>query len=302
MKSIVVLFIFLFIFALTARAEQACVSLFSTSNSSFDESISSLISQNKLQEAIWEIRRQGFPDDAKKLESQLRSILVTDKIKRIHFLGEILSENDGTTEALHILFHSGVSAVAKYKRGDGENRNAPRSEIAAYEVSQLFQLHNVPMTVKRKIRGQQMSVQYFVRDLPNGFSRSHRYHPESWLTDYLIAYSDMVSSRFRNKADNYLLDNQDRQILIDNASGFNTDWQSGNKALAQEWETLLYALNKEKLSLKDIAPSREVFAKLKAPTSGEIRNHFHTKLPKQEIENLILRRDHYVKKMSQYIK
>ncbi len=146
-----------------------------------------------------------------------------------------------------------------------------------------------------------MSVQYFVHDLQDGFSRQHRYRPESWLTDYLIAYSDMISSRFRNKQDNYLLDDQGGQILIDNASSFTTDWQSGNKALKQEWSTLLYALEKEKLSLKDIAPSREVFDKLRAPTSEEIRNHLQGKLPTQEVENLIMRRDYYVKRMSQYI-
>ncbi len=85
------------------------------------------------------------------MESQLRNILLTSKIKKIDFLNRVLDGDGGTNEAFYILFQSGNSAVVKYKSGDGENRNAPRSEIAAYEVSQLFQLNNIPMTVKRKI-------------------------------------------------------------------------------------------------------------------------------------------------------
>lgn len=296
------------LYTAVSLAAPACADLFGSKPKT--ASSKTPLSADRIQENIWALREKGQHKKAEELESRLEDILLNDEIVNIEQLGAVVSklgDEPGSRENTYLItFRSGVQAVGKDNK-QREDANTSEKEIAASIVDRLFKINRVPMTVRRTVpytvRGRtypkSMSLQYFVKDVRQGGQRDiNLYSPVARLFDFLIDYSD---GRRQAKSDNYLIDKNGREILIDNESGFNTKWEDADQSLQRRIRSFLRGLQIAKVSIKDAAPDKATFENLKNVSADEIRTRLDGVIHPKEIEYLIYRRDAYVHHMQRYV-
>lgn len=156
--------------------------------------------EDRIQEAIWALRKGGHDEKANQLEKKLIESLSNEKI---HFVHEFFPHGKDASE-LYQLKGRNIFGVLK------RNSQWHMLETLAYRLDRILDLNLVPVTIERfggPERGI-VSFQYYVRDAANAnqlhekSAENFRYYPyphehkNMWLLDYLLNNSDRHGSNW----------------------------------------------------------------------------------------------------------
>lgn len=163
-----------------------------------------LVTQNKLQEAIW--LYQDDPQNvstATSLKQQLHTILNSDDYQ--------VSDSNlgGAYEKYLVTFSNGVKGVFKPTSSGG-------AELAAYRLDHLLRLGLVPMTIFRSINGRTGTLQYFVDGMSSGVVSQIG----SINFRKMIIFDFLLRNRDRDLNNFLYWPSQVRIIAIDNGAAF----------------------------------------------------------------------------------
>ncbi len=164
----------------------------------------SLVSQNRLQEAIWLYLDdpQGAETIAG-LQQRLAAALTSDQYQIEN------SSLGGSYEKYVLVFSNGMKAIFKPTHHFYE-------EVAAYRLDNLLQLGLVPMTLARVINGRSGTVQYFVPDMVPGSVA----HVGSKNFRRMIIFDFLIRNRDRHLNNFLFWSDQNRIIAIDHGLAF----------------------------------------------------------------------------------
>ncbi len=245
-------------------------------------------------------RSSGFLTDAKGQPLPLESY---EEI--VHFLNtaQVVSSKeigDGVTGARKVLLEKDglrVNAVFRHVRIN-ESRTLPTGtqvafrddyifECAAYELSRLLGLDNVPPTVEREIQGKKGALQLWIegavtetdrRDQSPSLLDEERLN-QQWQV--MLVFDNLIFNDDRNRG-NYLYDREGKLWMIDHTRTFRTDgelpYPSG----------ILYS-------------ERRLWEGLQKLDSADMRTHLQKYLGPPELESLIKRKDRLVEYIQEMI-
>lgn len=164
------------------------------------------------QRAIWDLRAQGFYEEAENLTADIEMALRSSEVVAQEAIGR------GITDARLIRFSNGLIGV--FKLGN-HPANCANCEVAAYRLDRLLGTNLVPITVERTINSVRGSVQLYI---PGSYVSGERFFARPSqamrLLDYLMLNTD------RENQGNYLYTTQgpfsERQVAIDHGLTFRT--------------------------------------------------------------------------------
>ncbi len=222
-----------------------------------------------------------------------------------HFLNtaQVVSSKeigDGVTGARKVLLEKDglrVNAVFRDVRIN-ESRSLPSGtpvafrddyifECAAYELSRLLGLDNVPPTVEREIQGKKGALQLWIEGAVTETDRRDRSPSlldeerlnQQWQV--MLAFDNLIYNDDRNRG-NYLYDREGKLWMIDHTRTFRTDgelpYPSG----------ILYS-------------ERRLWEGLQNLDSADMRTHLQKYLGPPELESLISRKDRLVEYIQEMI-
>jgi hypothetical protein len=153
-------------------------------------------------------------------------------------------------------------------------------ECAAYELSRLLGLDNIPPTVEREILGQEGSLQLWIEGAVTETDRRDQDHAlldeESLSRQWqvMLVFDNLIFNDDRNRG-NYLYDQRGKMWMVDHTRSFRTDeelpYPSG----------ILYS-------------ERRLWEGLQKLESSVMRTHLQKYLGPSELESLIKRKDQLV--------
>ncbi|MFB3069025.1 MAG: hypothetical protein ACE1ZI_07095 [Acidobacteriota bacterium] len=245
-------------------------------------------------------RSSGFLTDA---EGQPLPLESYEEI--VHFLNtaRVVSSKqigDGVTGARKVLLEKDglrVNAVFRNVRIN-ESRTLPTGtqvafrddyifECAAYELSRLLGLDNIPPTVEREIQGQKGSLQLWIEGGVTETDRRDQGYPlldEETLRlhwQVMLVFDNLIFNDDRNRG-NYLYDQKGKLWMIDHTRSFRTDeelpYPSG----------ILYS-------------EHRLWEGLQKLESAVMRTHLQKYLGPSELESLIKRKDRLVEYIQEMI-
>lgn len=289
MKLLIFLFILVGLGA-NSFAQSQCLDIFSTSQS-LDSRLAVIQAQSdKLNDAkLSQYIREGFLADAARRATALHQVNLAYRIEG--YLLEALKTDtvvglprylkEGSTEVYLVKFASGVSAIFKpdpefwvidSKKSNRYLSNS-NAEVATYELSRIFGMQTIPITVRRQIDGKMGSLQVFVKGEQAIIYNEHlpsdvlEQAVDLYIFDYIIRNAD------RNEK-NMLIDGP---VLwgIDNGSSFHLQSVSA-------MTTKLKDLPIEQMSLAFLE-------NLNATTPGIIRKVLENYPDQQVVEEIIIR-------------
>lgn len=171
-------------------------------------------------------------------EGELLTFLRTARVVGSEPVGE------GITEALRldleqqdiraraIFHHIQVEETEIRRMPNGRTRGFRRdhytSQIAAYEIGRMLQVHNIPPTVPRRVEGLDGSVQLWIEHSMSELERQEQgIEPPDWtLWNQLYAdmriFDNLINNIDRNLG-NMLIDSQGHLWLIDHTRSFGQD-------------------------------------------------------------------------------
>jgi hypothetical protein len=166
------------------------------------------------QGAIWATHEAGYPVEARKLEREIRHVLVTAP------LTEVIHQGGGVSTSYIAQFEGNIFAIVK--EADPALPESYKHEVAAHLIDKLLGLHMAPLTVMREVNGKMYSVQLYYPGFPSdGFidlmeSEFFRRRGDVAAFDFLINNID------RNlwEGSNVLLGKEGRMIIFDHARSF----------------------------------------------------------------------------------
>ena len=184
-----------------------------------------------------------------------------------------------------IRFEDGARAKVKWKeapryRGDGWN-NSPRREVAAYEVSRLLGLDNVPPATMRTLGGRGGSIQLWIESAQDVRARlaegiDERFQQLWVFQKQNMAVFDNLIYNFDRNPGNMLLDSRGKVWFVDHTRAFKT----------------LPSLN-QRGDIKVV--ERELWQNLQELDPELVRERLGPYLRQTEIDALLVRRDKLVK-------
>ncbi len=245
-------------------------------------------------------RSSGFLTDA---EGQPLPLERYEEI--VHFLStaQVVSSKeigDGVTGARKVLLEKDglrVNAVFRNVRIN-ESRTLPTGtqvafrddyifECAAYELSRMMGLDNVPPTVEREILGEKGSLQLWIEGAVTETDRRDQGYTlldeeglsQQWQV--MLVFDNLIFNDDRNRG-NYLYDQQGKMWMVDHTRSFRTDdelpYPSG----------ILYS-------------ERRLWEGLQKLESTVLRAHLQNYLGPSELESLIKRKDRLVEYIQEMI-
>ncbi len=245
-------------------------------------------------------RSSGFLTDVKGQPLPLESY---EEIAHFLNTAQVVSSKeigDGVTGARKVLLEKDglrVNAVFRHVRIN-ESRTLPTGtrvafrddyifECAAYELSRLLGLDNVPPTVEREIQGKKGALQLWIegavtetdrRDQSPSLLDEERLN-QQWQV--MLLFDNLIYNDDRNRG-NYLYDRQGKLWMIDHTRTFRTDgelpYPSG----------ILYS-------------ERGLWKGLQKLDSADMRTHLQKYLGPPELESLISRKDRLVEYIREMI-
>jgi hypothetical protein len=226
-----------------------------------------LVAQHLLQEAAWELQKQGRSDEARRMTDGLEWLMRHDPVTgKAHIQG---------STAFEIVLQSGVRGVWKPFSEQGER------EIACSNLDRLFDFGMVPLTVERTLNGVPGSLQYFVRDL-EASKAGPPFSPELLFFDYVTDQDDRDMNPPGRKIDG-------SEILYDNGDGFK-NCALDKLGLGIHFLIFYY---RQDLRPRDLVlpPARE--AAVNSVSDRDIREVLGGRLYPRRIEAAVRRRDYY---------
>jgi hypothetical protein len=160
-------------------------------------------------------------------------------------------------------------------------------ECAAYELSQLLGLDNVPPTVEREIQGKKGALQLWIegsvtetdrRDQSPSLLDEERLS-QQWQV--MLAFDNLIYNDDRNRG-NYLYDREGKLWMIDHTRTFRTDGELPYPT------GIRYA-------------ERGLWEGLQKLDSADMRTHLQKYLGPPELESLISRKDRLVEYIQEMI-
>ncbi len=207
---------------------------------------------------------------------------------------------DGVTGARKVLLEKDglrVNAVFRDVRIN-ESRTLPSGtpvpfrddyifECAAYELSRLLGLDNVPPTVEREIQGNEGALQLWIEGAVTETDRRDQ-SPSLWDEERLnqqwqvmLVFDNLIYNDDRNRG-NYLYDREGKLWMIDHTRTFRTDGELPYRS------GILYS-------------ERRLWEGLQKLDSADMRTHLQKYLGPPELEALISRQDRLVEYIQEMI-
>ncbi len=171
-------------------------------------------------------------------EEELLRFLRTARITHSEPVGEGITEalrldlQQGDIRARAIFHHITVMETRIRRMPNGRARGFRRdhftSQIAAYEVGRLLEVHNIPPTVRRRLNGLDGSAQFWIEHAMREIDRQEQgIEPPDWaLWNQLYAdmriFDNLINNIDRNLG-NMLIDSQGHLWLIDHSRSFGKD-------------------------------------------------------------------------------
>ena len=156
--------------------------------------------------------------------------------------------------------------------GDGA-RGSYRTEIAAYEIDKMLELDMVPPTVERIIEGRRGSIQLWVNDCKQ-YKELQGKTPATSDWNHQVSrmnlFDALIGNTARNAGNNLLVDPAWDIVLVDHLFGFSSETEVRNPPAQFD---------------------RRLQAKLRALREDELQIRMKGILSKEDIENLLKRRD-----------
>ena len=197
------------------------------------EDVEALVSQGKIQEAIWSLVDLGDAGSlvrAQELRGQLAEILLEEPeaIQEARDSGVL----GGSLPKFLVTFRNGVQGVFKPDLSNAVRQRYATwnfwysdsgAEVAAYLLDLELETDVVPMTVIRNVNGMRGSLQYFVSDMEDGSfdSLAAANFKEFLVFDFFARAAD-------RKLPNFLYSRRKNQVVaIDNGGCF--DMSRGNR-------------------------------------------------------------------------
>ena len=209
----------------------------------------------------------------------------------------------GITRPLKVVLEKdGVRMHAIFRDVDDDNAIAPLAsgavvrdfrdsyifELAAYELSRLLGLDNVPPVILREIRGKSGSLQAWVEDAMNETRkiRDNVTPPDQVLWSRQIhimrVFDNLIYNTDRNRG-NILIDRNWKVWLIDHTRAFRREKELRNPEMVIQYD-------------------RKLWEKLKALDKKAVRKRLKKLLRPPEIKGLLWRRDKLVQHIQKLIK
>lgn len=204
----------------------------------------------------------GFEDPG------ILEILKKGKMKKIEIL------HIGDSKPLKVSVDNSIYGVFKPKN---ETDN-PANEVAAYTIDKLLGIELVPPTVMRKFDGKTGSLQFFVEEGKNPYETLSNASRNLRFFDLVIANTD-------RSADNFLVLPNGAQVAIDNMMAFRTL----DAPLPHEWV------------LRQAIPDQLIYERYKSLSAKQWHKSLDSLLGKEKVNQLIKKRDAFVKKVEQWI-
>ena len=229
-----------------------------------------LISEHRLQEALWRLKDLGREKESSTLERLIYDKILGDEAANVSGVENL---GGGFTTTKLINFPS-QDIRGVYKPDHGTLINPKdwklqtlkdsivsnyKKEIAAYKIDQLLKINHVPITKQTTFHGEIGSLQYFISDATvaravNDIDIKNPTKAGKWTTANgrtelprtIKMYDWFINNRDRN-LDNYLLADDGRIILIDHG-----------------WTFVAPPTNPSSQFLKSIIPREPVYNNVKA--------------------------------------
>ena len=229
-----------------------------------------LISEHRLQEALWRLKELNRARESEQLERLLFDKILGDEAANVSGVENL---GGGFTTTKLINFPS-QDIRGVYKPDHGTITNPKdwklqtlkdsivsnyKKEIAAYKIDQLLKINHVPITKQTNFHGEIGSLQYFISDATvaravNDIDIKNPTKAGKWTTANgrtelprtIKMYDWFINNRDRN-LDNYLLADDGRIILIDHG-----------------WTFVAPPTNPSSQFLKSIIPRELVYNNVKA--------------------------------------
>jgi hypothetical protein len=157
--------------------------------------------------------------------TELQEYLRTAPIERIVKVGEGVTNPDRAFFVAGGLTESALVKALQPKR-QGGFWESYKSEIAAYEMDRLLGLDMVPVTVERRVEGNQASVQLWLNDcrLLSEVGSKKPPRPLVWARQVCRQrIFDALTANIDRNAGNMLVDGEWNLILIDHSRAFATN-------------------------------------------------------------------------------
>ena len=229
-----------------------------------------LISEHRLQEALWRLKELNRDKESEQLERLIFDKILGDEAANVSGVENL---GGGFTTTKLINFPS-QDIRGVYKPDHGTITNPKdwklqtlkdsivsnyKKEIAAYKIDQLLKINHVPITKQTNFHGEIGSLQYFISDATvaravNDIDIKNPTKAGKWTTANgrtelprtIKMYDWFINNRDRN-LDNYLLADDGRIILIDHG-----------------WTFVAPPTNPSSQFLKSIIPREQVYNNVKA--------------------------------------
>ncbi|RMH17189.1 MAG: hypothetical protein D6696_16345 [Acidobacteria bacterium] len=215
------------------------------------------------------------------------SKVLTDGINRPR---KLTLERDGVR--VHAIFRT---VDKTYFRPDDRNRQIPDFrdrhvyEVAAYEVSRLLGIDNVPPATTRTIDGERGSIQLWIENARTEAERmtrrlSHRGGGPPWAAQQqtMLLFDNLIYNHDRNHG-NMLEDETGKLWFIDHTRSFKPQ-----PSLLRRGDAIERC-------------ERSLWRRLKALQPELVRSHLHPYLAKVEIDALLKRRNKLVRHLERLI-
>jgi len=219
------------------------------------------LEENKLQEAVWSMRRAGHYEEARMLTEKIKNHLLTAPILKTH-----PAPQSGASKPWLFEMPGGVFAVGKVETGANSWAHSNNNEALAFEVADALGFNLVPVTVVRNWNGAPASLQLFIKDAAsggvslrdNGYTKATR---KIYLLDFILGNTD------RNHL-NWLIRPGSQIVAIDHGLIYKPGKFSYSGFLA-EFDTSLLPKDKRLLNKITSVTDEELVERIKPYASQE---------------------------------
>ncbi len=169
-------------------------------------------------------------------------------------------------------------------------RDCYKYNIAAYRLDRLLNLHMIPVSVERKIRGKVAAATW-------------------WVDDVKMMDTERYQKKIRPPRPAPWID-QRFQVRIFNELVYNTDANLGNLLITQDWKLVMIDFSRsfrwhkelrQPKNLRNGRLDRRFYDGIRALEKSQVERHLGDMLMEPEIEGLMARRDKIVAYFDQQI-
>ncbi len=219
--------------------------------------------------------------DREKEDFLLRAEIVRSKRLKIGVTGSRRAtlSLDGRTHDAHIQ----AVDVMKHNARLGERtekvlRDSYRYNIAAYRLDRMLELHMVPVSIERVVKGEKSAVTW-------------------WVDDVQMMEGERIEKRIRPPGSLAWVRQGYRQRIF-NELVYNTDFNHGNQLITHDWKVWLIDFTRAFWPVSELfkpenlwQPDKPLLDKMRALTPEQVDDRLSCCLTKRERRSLLARRD-----------